>query len=339
MNTKIHYLRQLEDDLAAASRREGDPSRASGGSGDGPRRLPRRGRRSYRWSGLVAAMLAVLVVAASIGFLVQRGGSSDEPASGGEAASVDDGLRTAPPGAFPGFETSDAVEQAPGQPQDLSKIVRDGRIEVEVANGRFDQNVAAVSRIASNNGGFVLTSATRNGQTGTFTMRIPAKRFDAVMDQLRALGTVKTDRITGQDVTAEFIDLKARLKILTDRRELLRELQADATSSGEILRFATLIDDVQLEIEKIQGNLNFLKDQVAEATIEVGLREHDAPDERPPADVDRPSLSAAFDHATQGFLRVVGAVVVGLGYLIPLAVLGALVWLAFSLLRRRTRRA
>ncbi len=60
------------------------------------------------------------------------------------------------------------------------------------------------------------------------------------MEQLRGLGTVQLDQITGEDVTAEFIDLQARLQILTDRRDLLRDLQADATSSAEILRFATL---------------------------------------------------------------------------------------------------
>ncbi len=148
---------------------------------------------------------------------------------------------------------------------------------------------------------------------------------------------MKLDQITGEDVTAEFIDLQARLQILTDRRELLRDLQADATTSGEILRYAGLIDNVQFEIEKIQGNLNFIKDQVAEGTIKVGLREQDAPEneEQSPTDIDKPSLSKAFDYATQGFLRVLGAVVVGLGYLIPLGVLALLGWLVFRLVRRR----
>lgn len=240
-----------------------------------------------------------------------------------------------------GLETIDAVGAVPSDQQDLSKIIRDGKIDVVVPNGEFDQNVTAVSRIAGNNGGIVLSSSTVNGRAGTFTLRIPAKRFDLAMEQLRALGTVKLDQITGEDVTAEFIDLQARLQILTDRRELLRELQADATTSGEILRYAALIDNVQFEIESIQGNLNFLKDQVAEATIKVGLREQDAPEdeEQSPTDVHKPSLSKAFDYATQGFLRVLGAVVVGLGYLIPLGVLALLGWLVFRLVRRRDREA
>ncbi len=53
--------------------------------------------------------------------------------------------------------------------------------------------------------------------------------------------------------------------------------------------------------------------------------------------MDNPSLSEALDYATQGFLRVLGAVVVGLGYLVPLSLLALLGWLVFRLVRRRDR--
>jgi hypothetical protein len=280
---------------------------------------------------------------------------SPEPAPGGARSALTDGsvgfesdgasdelFNDGVQGTAPGFgAAADSLGQIPGPQQDLTKIVRDGRIDVVVANGDFDQKVTSVTRIAGTNGGIVLTSSTRDGRAGTFTLRIPSRRFDTAMDQLRALGTVKADEVTGQDVTAEFIDLQTRLAILTDRRELLRELQADATSSAEILRFATLIDDVQFEIERIQGNLNFLKDQVAEATIRVSLREQDAPEaeQQQNVDVDKPSLSTSIDYAVQGFLRVLGAVVVGLGYLIPLSVIALAIWLIFRQVGRRGREA
>ena len=373
MNSDIRYLQLLEDDLSEAARLE-NVRAAARASADRP--TPRRPRRGgQRWPSLVAASVALLILAGSIGFLAQRGGSGDEAATGavddGQASPVpaadgprkalgmggfidesgntrsgalqatvgdsDAGADQAAPG-LPNIDP-DLVAQAPGQQQDLSKIVRDGRIEVVVPNGDFDRKVSAVSRIAGTSGGIVLTSSTQDGRAGTFTLRIPAQRFDQAMEQLRGLGTVQLDEITGEDVTAEFIDLQARLEILTDRRDLLRDLQADATSSSEILRFATLIDNTQFEIEKIQGNLNFIRDQVAEATIRVSLREQDAPEteEQQPSDVDNPSLSEALDYATQGFLRVLGAVVVGLGYLVPLSLLALLGWLVYRLVRRRDR--
>jgi hypothetical protein len=381
VNTDIRYLQQLEIDfehVAAQERRRAASRKPSGRGGRGSRPPRRPARSDRRWPSIAAAIVVVLIVAGSIGFLSQQidtssddsGGSAAMPsATNADAAPARD--RAAPgaaqPNTNPAFgaltgDTSATDEQvgtpgvqyttgdtkAPAEigttPQtqgDLSKIIRDGRIEVIVPTGEFAKNVTAVTRIAGTNGGFVLTSSTQNGQAGQFTLRIPAKRFDRAMDQLRALGTVKADAVTGDDVTAEFIDLQARLGILTDRRDLLRDLQSEATSSSEILRFATLIDQVQLEIENVQGQLKFIHDQVAEGTIKVSLRELGAPEaeEQQPTDVDKPSLGTAFNLALQGFLRVLGAVVVGLGYLIPIGVIALIAWFVLRLVRRRDREA
>ena len=239
---------------------------------------------------------------------------------------------------------SQGIGAVPADQGDLTKIIRDGRIGIVIADGSFSKGVAGVTQIARRNGGFVLESSSRDERSGALTLRVPAKRFDDTMLALRALsgqldGEVEFQDITGQDVTAEFIDLGARLDILQDRRELLRDIQADATSSSEILRLAALIDDVTLEIENIQGRLNFLKDQVAEATINVEVRERDVQREDPGPDTENPSIADSFELAVQGFLRIVGAIVIGLGYLIPLGVIALLVWGVLTLVRRRDRGA
>jgi hypothetical protein len=236
------------------------------------------------------------------------------------------------------------VGAVPEQQGDLTKIIRDGRIGIVIADGSFSKGVAGVTQIARRNGGFVLESSSRDERSGALTLRVPAKRFDDTMLALRALsgqldGEVEFQDITGQDVTAEFIDLQARLDILKGRRELLLDIQADATSTSEILRLAALIDDVTLEIENIQGRLNFLKDQVAEATIKVEVRERDVQREDPGSDPENPSLADSFELAVQGFLRIIGAVVVGLGYLIPLGVIALIGWGVVRLVRRRDRGA
>ncbi len=252
--------------------------------------------------------------------------------------SVEAGRDAAAPGA------SQGVGAVPDQQGDLTKIIRDGRIGIVIADGSFSKGVAGVTQIARRNGGFVLESSSRDERSGALTLRVPAKRFDDTMLALRALsgqldGEVEFQDITGQDVTAEFIDLQARLDILKDRRELLLDIQADATSTSEILRLAALIDDVQLQIENIQGRLNFLKNQVAEATIKVEVRERDVQREDPGSDPENPSLADSFELAVQGFLRIIGAVVVGLGYLIPLGVIALIGWGVVRLVRRRDRGA
>ncbi len=227
--------------------------------------------------------------------------------------------------------------RAGGQQQDLSKIVRDGRIGIVVPDDGFGDAVGDLTFIAEQHGGFILSSDTQNDRSGTFVLRIPARRFDRALADVRALAfRVRFQQIRGDDVTAEFIDSQARLRILQARRALLFDLFQQADTTDEILRMSGQLDDVQLRIEQFQGRLRFLNDQVSESTLRVSMQERNAPKKVvTETEVDNPDLGSSFDLAVQGFLRIVGAVIVGLGYLIPLTVLGALVWVAIWLFRRR----
>lgn len=374
--------RDLEGVAAHERERLGSLERAlnDGGPG-GPRRHPRRGHGGggggHSWAGVAAAVVVVLVLAGGIGFLSQPGSSDDSGDSGGGAVRADGGeaaTATMAPSPGPGQggfandtsyttarsderraalsesapETADAssggegVGAVPAEQGDLTKIIRDGHLGIVIADGAFSKGVSRVTQIARANGGFVLSSSSRDERSGSLTLRVPAKRFDDAMLALRGMagdleGEVESQEITGQDVTAEFIDLGARLDILKERRDLLGDLQADATTSSEILRLAGLIEDTQLSIENLQGRLNFLRDQVAEATIKVEVRERDVAPEASGPGRENPSLADSFELAVQGFLRIVGAVVVGLGYLVPLGVIALIGYGVFRLVRRRDR--
>jgi Domain of unknown function (DUF4349) len=360
MNTEIEFLRQLETDLDDATSRE--IARLERAALEGAIRR-NTGRAWVRVAGVAAAFL---VVAGAIGFLVGGGdmttsGSSERfdevgKAVAGGAGGVDAGgpapapAASAPPGDitnYPGFIENESVgdsgEQSLGErpvpsehQRDLSKIVRDGRIGIVVPDDRFGDAVGDLTFIAERHGGFILSSSTNNDRSGTFVLRIPAKRFDRALGDIRDLAThVRFQEIRGDDVTAEFIDFQARLRILQERRALLSRLSEDATTADEILRFASQIDDVHLRIEQIQGQIRFINDQAAESTLRVSIQERNAPEAVAQNEVDNPDLGSSIDLAVQGFLRIVGAVIVGLGYLIPLTVLGALVWMAVWLMRRR----
>ena len=316
------------------------------------------------------AAAAFLVVAGAIGFLANGGimssGSEAMPADGprravgrdafedvGDAAS--DGEVPAPEpgerglaGLDPegdysvGWQADDGSDDAPtsgsgnSQQKDLSKIVRDGRIGIVVPDDGFGGAVDQLTLIAERSGGFVLSSTTSNDRSGTFVLRIPERRFDRARTAIRDLGTrVRFEEVRGDDVTAEFIDYQARLRILQTRKALLSDLLLDADTTEEILQLSGQIEDVQLRIEQLQGQLRFLNDQVAESTLRVSIQEQSAPAAAVQPAVDNPDLGSSFDLAVQGFLRIVGAVIVGLGYLIPITAIAAIAWMTVWFVRRR----
>jgi len=369
MNTEIEYLEQLETDLKDAAVRE--RTRMERATLQGAiRKNTGRG-----WTKVVGVAAAFLVVAGAIGFLAQ-GGHSSSGADGGPTALSDgghqlqgvgnavagdgDGARRAVGrdegetfGVPPNIEPNELPYAAPGdktvsaesgeldtargrQQQDLSKIIRDGRIGIVVPDDKFGDAVGNLTFISEKYGGFILSSSTNNDRSGTFVLRIPAKRFDRALGDIRDLATrVRFQEIRGGDVTAEYIDQQARLRILQGRKTLLSSLSQQATTTEEILRLGSQLDDVQLRIEQIQGQLRFINDQVSESTLRVSIQEQNAPKASTQTDVDNPDLGSSVDLGVQGSLRIVGAVIVGLGYLIPLTVLGALVWFVVWFVRRR----
>ena len=361
MNTDIKYLQQLETDLKDAVAREASGSNAA---------TPARRRTGQMWMKVAGVAAAFIVVAGAIGFVAGGGSGDAMPASGdrfqevGDAVASDGGadeqeVRGSGTGEAPAMPSPAPVDEqssvgraedlvdvdgsfwrqdaAGGQQQDLSKIVRDGRIGIVLPDDGFGEAVGDLTFIAEQHGGFILSSETQNDRSGTFVLRIPAQRFDRALADVRELAfRVRFQQIRGDDVTAEFIDYQARLRILQARRALLFDLFQQAGTTDEILRMSGQLDDVQLRIEQLQGQLRFINDQVSESTLRVAMQERNAPKEVvPETEVDNPDLGSSFDLAVQGFLRILGAVIVGLGYLIPLTVLGALVWFAVWLLRRR----
>jgi Domain of unknown function (DUF4349) len=344
MKTGIEYLTILENDLHQAATREKWKKSAP----------PVRRWSWAGWGTSAAALVGLLVVAGLIGLIATNGGlgsadnakvaASSTPAgndrSGSGNGAAGSSGATGATGADGGFEAlpTHPSFQIPGSPQqlgDVSKIIRDGTMSIQVEKDGFSDGFAAVTRIARNNGGFVLSSQISGQRNGTLTLRIPAKRFDEAMLALRDIGVVQAQSITGKDVTAQFIDLRARLRNAIGQRTVLRNLMAQATTIQETIAVQNRLSDVELQIEQIQGQLNFIEDQVAEATVRVEIHEKDAAQIQQTSIVENPSLGTAWDRSIQGFLNIVAAVVIGLGYLLPLAILGLGVWLLTLAVRRR----
>jgi hypothetical protein len=337
MKTDIEYLRTLDRDLQQAATREQWMQAAP---------PVRRGRSWGGWGTVAASVIGFLVVAGLIGMIATNGGlgGSADQASSGVASSTPAGEQLGSSGATGATGAAGVARPSINQGlaavtgeqgTDISKIIRDGSMSIQVPKDDFSKGFAAATRIAQNNGGFVLSSQTRGQRRGTLVLRIPAKRFDDAMVALRAIGVVQAQSITGKDVTAQYIDLKARLENAIGQRTVLRNLMAQATTIQETITVQNRLSQVELEVEQIQGQLNVIDDQVAEATVRVELHEEDAAQLHQTDVVENPSLGSAWDRSIQGFLNVVSAVVIGLGYLLPLAALGLIVWLITAAVRRR----
>jgi hypothetical protein len=181
--------------------------------------------------------------------------------------------------------------------------------------------MAAVTQIAAKHGGFVVTS-TRSGEEsrrGSVTVRIPSDRFETALDEMRGLGKVERETVSGEDVGQEFVDLEARLRNLHAQEAVLLRLFDDAASVADTIRIQSELSGVQLEIEQLEGRLRYLRDQTDLGTISVSLSEEG---------VSAPGrFGGAFERALDGLLAVLSGIVVFFGYAIPIALVAVPLWL------------
>jgi len=348
--SSIAYLADVRGDLLDAGRREFRRRRG--------RRTVGLGDRFSTRSIVAVATVMTLFAAGTLGWFVTRNGTLEIRTSGeaGDDAARGNATLARPmpspaPDAFEGFRfpewslphaSLDVTTQNQRGPADvaagailseLSRVIRTAELGLEIPPESFGDRFAQVIDVAANNDGFVATSTSRE-RSGNVTMRVPAGNFTQTLQDLRALGDVEVQTIQGRDVTAEYVDLRARLRIAKSRREVLLRLMDRATSIEQTIRVQNALDETQLRIEEFQGQLRFLDNRTSLATIQVHLREEGV---EVAAEIDTPSIPTAFERSVAGFVGVIAAVVIGLGYVIPIALLAALAWFVWTRVRVRRR--
>jgi Domain of unknown function (DUF4349) len=213
------------------------------------------------------------------------------------------------------------------------RVIKTARLRIEVGEGSLSATFADVERLAGRHAGFVSESFTSSdpARSGELTIRVPAAVFESVVAELKSLGRVETQRISGVDVTADFVDLQARLRNWEAQERVLVRLMGEANTINESLQVQRELQGVRVEIERIQGQLRVLGDQTELASISMSIHEPGAAEA-----LTEPEEKGAWERAVSAAGEVLTAMLVGLGYLLP--ILGALLILWFVTRAIRSRR-
>jgi hypothetical protein len=337
---------KLEQELGAsfASKRADGAASASRGGRAPRRRGGRIGRLDRRALGAFAvALLALAVGGGLLATVSGRTGGEGFSAGGGgggaapmiapeEGGSSGPSLRSAPPDtAVP----SVGEGFAPGEAE--RRIERTASLTLAAPEERIDTVADGVIAVTDRHRGFVVTSSTSSGEDeepgGSFDLRVPVDELRATISDLAALGTVRAQSQTGDDLTESFATTDDRLDgARAERRGLLRRLErADTDREARALR--AQLDLVSGEIRGLRGELRALEERTDYARVSVTLTDESADGEANGAG----STGEALDDAQGTLLGALNLLVRGLGVAIPLVLVAGVTWLTFSTLRRRRR--
>lgn len=154
-------------------------------------------------------------------------------------------------------------------------IISTGSITVEVDDPQA--SVDSVTTIADKLGGYVESQTvsaadSAAGSGASLTIRVPSAKFDAAFEELSTLGNVLDENRSAADVTAQHVDLKARVAALEASVARLTDLMSGAATTSELIEAESALAARQAELDGLQAQLDALEDQVDESTIWVTLR-------------------------------------------------------------------
>lgn len=171
-----------------------------------------------------------------------------------------------------------APNRAAGQSQTDRKVIKTSDIDLVVKNVNDFMQMAA--QTAAANGGFVENanvSKTSEGKLrGDIQIKVPVDKFENALDVVEKSDLVEeviSKRINSSDVTKEFIDYSARLKVLMKTEEELLNLLKKSGNLGDILNIHRELNETRTKIEQLQSQLNYLVSQIDYATISISVSE------------------------------------------------------------------
>jgi hypothetical protein len=344
--------------------------------GDPRTRASRSGRRWWETFltvpafGMAAAVLLVaLIVVAGPGGGDEGGGggggmSAVQEASGGAAAGGSEGsaesarssaqdsagaTAAAKPGAANDFAEPlppGSVPPAPGpgspgtDAREARKVERSASLTLAARPRDIDSVSARIQEVTRRQGGFVVSStvsASPGGGEGYFHLRIPTRNLDAAMADLSRLANVRERAQSEQDITAQVVSARSRLRdARTERKSLLRQL-GDAVTLTETESIRRRLDIVSREIEEARAGLRRVNNRATFSTVTVtlvadrsaGAAGGDTSDDWTPGDAAKDALRVLEVAA--------GVALIVLAVALPLALLAALAAIAARWTRRRRR--
>lgn len=183
----------------------------------------------------------------------------------------------------PGYDsgTSSGKSSSTGAPDSLvtgdiasgdRSVIKTGSISLEVKE--IGTVKSELTQLAASHQGLIENWSQESNNAGELwsvaaTVRVPAAELEKTIEEISALGDVRTSNVNSNDVTTQVLDIDARVASLTASVARLQKLMAEAKSTADLLAAETALSQRQAELESLQSQQKYLKDAVSMSTLYV----------------------------------------------------------------------
>ena len=151
------------------------------------------------------------------------------------------------------------------------KIIKTGNIRFETDN--LEITYERIKKAIKSGNAYIQNDSEGKEYASVYrriTVRIPSQNFDSFISSIsNGVTYFDNKEISSQDVTAEFIDLDARLKAKKKLENRYLELLSKATKMSEMLAIEAQLSAIREEIEAKEGQLRYMQNQISLSTVTI----------------------------------------------------------------------
>jgi hypothetical protein len=213
-----------------------------------------------------------------------------------------------------------------------------------------EAKMAEISAMAESLGGFVVSmnmyqTYLYSGDTvpeGYISIRVPAEKLGSALSQIKSDALeVRNENRSGQDVTADYVDLKSRLSALESARDQLQAIMDAATKTEDVLNVFSQLEYYNEQIERVKGQMKYYEEASDYSLITITLV---AEETIQPIKIGNWTPSESARNAIQGLINFLQGFVDFLVYffllvlpilIVVLGPIALIVWLIVRGVRRR----
>lgn len=273
--------------------------------------------------GFIGKNKLVILLVLIIGYLLANGNlSSSAPTVSKGTPSIprQTVVQSAPRAGALQQESLPKTAPAPSDREDRMTI---RKTALSLVVGNVSKTLDDINKKAVDLGGFLADSKLDVGEgatSGTITVRVPeARRQEAIGEFKKMAIKVVSESVTGYDVTDQYVDLDARLAVLTKTKTKFESILAGASSVQDLLDVQRELVNIQSDIDSVRGQQKYLEQSAKLALVTVYLSTDELSLPYTPDQAWRPS--AVFKQAVRALVgtgRALGGVAIWIMVFTPI---------------------
>lgn len=222
---------------------------------------------------LIALILVVVVLFSGIGSIGSLGSSLSSAKYMAESNYADMGV------ARGGYYPSPVSEDF--RPDIETRIItKTASMSNEVERGSFSAAENQMRGIVAGNKGYILNEnvntydqGRKEYQVGYYSIKIDTKQYETVLDQLKAIGEVKSFNENAQDITGQYTNTNDQLEVERDRLKRYQALFDEAKSIEDKLNLEDRIFNQERTIKYLEDSVDNMDLIVEYSTVSFTLNE------------------------------------------------------------------